>query len=407
MARTIRSTTLETRTARLSLPISTAPVYVKLWPGLGLGYRRNATAGTWTARITDGKGGVPQRRQIGTADDFAEADGRDVLDYRQAVEGAQRLARPDQGPAATIITLSDVLDRYAADLAGRGGDKLNVTRIRKHISPAFQKKAVALIKRSEWRGWRDALANRLAPASVNRTCRGLKAALNLAADQDSGLDRSAWQFGLALIKNADQSGSVILTADQVRQIVSEARRESEGFGLFVELAAQTGARPSQLRRIQVQGLIGAGETARLAIPVSRKGKGVKQVPHSAVPISAALATKLRLAAGDRAATDTLLLRPSGSAWAHSDQKKPFRRAVTRAGQDPGEVTMYALRHSHIVRQILANVPIRVVAAAHDTSVAMIEKTYSLYIGDHSDDALRAALPDTSEPISAGVVPLHG
>jgi hypothetical protein len=43
--------------------------------------------------------------------------------------------------------------------------------------------------------------------------------------------------------------------------------------------------------------------------------------------------------------------------------------------------MYALRH---VRQLLANVPIRVVAMLHDTSVAMIEKTYSKYIADHAD-----------------------
>ena len=39
--------------------------------------------------------------------------------------------------------------------------------------------------------------------------------------------------------------------------------------------------------------------------------------------------------------------------------------------------MYALkRHSSIVRQLLLNVPIRVIATTHDTSVAMIEKHYS-------------------------------
>jgi hypothetical protein len=38
--------------------------------------------------------------------------------------------------------------------------------------------------------------------------------------------------------------------------------------------------------------------------------------------------------------------------------------------------MYALRHSSIVRQLLAGVPVRIVAAGHDTSVKMIEHTYS-------------------------------
>ena len=68
--------------------------------------------------------------------------------------------------------------------------------------------------------------------------------------------------------------------------------------------------------------------------------------------------------------------------------------------------MYALRHSNIVRQILAGVPIRVVAVNHDTSVAMIERTYSRYIGDHSDQLARGALLDTTKPGGANVVPMR-
>ena len=50
-----------------------------------------------------------------------------------------------------------------------------------------------------------------------------------------------------------------------------------------------------------------------------------------------------------------------------------------------------LRHSGVVRQFIAGVPIRVVAVNHDTSIAMLEKTYSRYIGDHSDDLVRQNL----------------
>ena len=53
--------------------------------------------------------------------------------------------------------------------------------------------------------------------------------------------------------------------------------------------------------------------------------------------------------------------------------------------------MYALRHSSIVRQLLASVPVRVVAAGHDTSVAMIERNYSRYITDHADALVRSAM----------------
>jgi hypothetical protein len=62
-----------------------------------------------------------------------------------------------------------------------------------------------------------------------------------------------------------------------------------------------------------------------------------------------------------------------------------------AGQDPAEVTIYALRHSSIVRQLLAGVPVRIVAAGHDTSVAMIERNYSRFITDHADALVRGAM----------------
>ena len=75
---------------------------------------------------------------------------------------------------------------------------------------------------------------------------------------------------------------------------------------------------------------------------------------------------------------------------------PFTRAVMAAGLDPSIVTFYALRHSSIVRQLLAGVPIRVVAVNHDTSVAMLEMTYSHHIGDHSDALVRRALLDTAQ-----------
>jgi hypothetical protein len=56
-----------------------------------------------------------------------------------------------------------------------------------------------------------------------------------------------------------------------------------------------------------------------------------------------------------------------------------------------EVTIYALRHSSIVRQIEANVPIRIIAVSHDTSVAMIERHYSAEIADFADGIAREAM----------------
>jgi len=405
MARSIRSNVLEARSNRLKLAIAKKPEWVRIGDGLSLGYRRNRTAGTWVVRRADGKGGY-ETKAIGTADDYEDANGRDVLDYWQATESARRYARGDDGaPAAPILTVGDALDRYGDDLATRGADKANVTRIRKHLSVTLAKRPIKQLMADELRRWRDGLAKKIAPASVNRTCRGLKAALNLAADHDKSLDRHAWTVGLALIPNAEQAENVILPPAAVAAIVAAARRQSPEFGNLVELAAVTGARFSQLARAQVQDLIGGGDKARLNVPVSQKGRGVKDVRSRPVPIGASLAARLRLATADRAVTDLLLLRPDRKPWQHSDETPRFARAAADAGH-PG-VTMYALRHTSIVRQILAGVPLRLVAVAHDTSVVMIERNYSRYIDQlGADAALRAVMPNF-EPGDAVVVPLHG
>lgn len=183
----------------------------------------------------------------------------------------------------------------------------------------------------------------------------------------------------------------------MRRIVVEARRIGPEFGLLVEVAAVTGARVSQLAQIEVQDLHADGDATRLSIPVSHKGKGVKAVLRHTVPIGAALAARLRVAAAGRPATAPLLVKPSGDRWRKSDHHRPFARTVAAAEQDPAEVTIYALRHTGIVRQLLANVPIRIVATLHDTSVAMIERTYSRHIGDHSDAVALSAMLDIAEP----------
>jgi len=58
----------------------------------------------------------------------------------------------------------------------------------------------------------------------------------------------------------------------------------------------------------------------------------------------------------------------------------------------------------IVRQIKANVPIRIIAALHDTSVVMIEKNYSEHIADHADDLARPTLLETSTLVDRIVNP---
>jgi hypothetical protein len=141
----------------------------------------------------------------------------------------------------------------------------------------------------------------------------------------------------------------------------------------------------------------AGDKARLQMPSSKKGrkKAIRRVP---VPIPEVLAKRLS------GRTGPLLLQPDGSPWTPRIRGWRFAAAVKAAGfDDPEKITLYTLRHSSIIRQLLAGTPIRLVAAVHDTSTEQIEQTYSRYIAHHGDEVVRAAMLETSGEI----IPLDG
>jgi integrase len=359
-----------------------------------LQYRRNAGPGTWGVRLTDGKDRV---YRLATADDYAEADGREVLDFWQAQDEARAKAKEHAGIAAPA-TLAAALNAYEQDLRTRGGDPGNVTRVRSHLAADMLQRTVSSLTASELKHWRDRLAKNLAPSTVNRTTTCLKAALNLAADNDDRIARRPWETGLLALRDADRSRNVVLNDDQVRRVVAAAYGVGPEFGLLVETAAVTGARVSQLARLEVQDVQGDRGDPRVMMPSSRKGRGIKSIGRRPVPIPATLALRLRAIAGKRRPDAPLLLKPSSDAWRKSDHSRLFNRVICNLEDAKlADVTIYALRHSNVVRQLLADVPIRVVAVNHDTSVAMIERTYSRHIADHADALARRALLDLSAP----------
>ena len=155
MARSTRSAQLETRSARLKLPVAKKPVFLRIGPRIGLGYRRNQTTGTWVARVADGRGGN-WTKAIGAADDFEDADGSHILDFWQAQEKARVLGRDDRGAdTARPVTVGEALAAYEADLRTRGGESSNAVRVRIHLSPGLRDKTVALLAVRDLRRWRD------------------------------------------------------------------------------------------------------------------------------------------------------------------------------------------------------------------------------------------------------------
>jgi integrase len=400
MPRSVRAPSLENRTARLKLRVRGKPHWLPIGDGISLGYRRNQTAGSWSVRVAKGGRNAGHWVQaMAMADDFAEANADTVLTFWQAQAKARSfgLASRQGGDAGKLDTVAAAIEAYAADLKARGGTKGNVGRVKYRIPAVLAKKTVATLSARDFKVWRAALHG-LTPAAINRTNKALKAVLNHAAAHDERITNArAWKYGLASLPDAGKSRNVILDAETVRKVVVGAYQVSPEFGLFIELAAVTGARISQIAHLEVRDLQVAA--ARLMMPSSRKGRGVKKVTRSPVPIPAELAVRLQAIVKGRAAGEVLLVNSAGEPWRSPEHSRPFTRALEFAGLDKIEprITAYALRHSSIVRQILSGTPIRLVAAAHDTSTAMIERNYSDHITDVGDTALRKGLLDCSAP----------
>jgi len=198
----------------------------------------------------------------------------------------------------------------------------------------------------------------------------------------------------------------ILTDKQVRDLLLEAARfdAEKGWGgdlwRIALVIAGTGARFSQVARLTVGDVRGQ----RIFMPSSRKG--VRRTEgHTPVPIGQDIAEALAPAIQGRPADAVLLERwyhkPLGNgrwrrdcrtAWRASyDITKSFQ-SIALAAALPG-VTTYTLRHTSIVRGLRAGLPIRLVAALHDTSTLMIERYYARYIADGLEDlAARAVVP---------------
>jgi integrase len=411
---------------RLALPVAAEPVWQRIGEGISLGYRRTTSSGRWCVRGTKGDG-TYWKKAFADADDHQAANGATILDYWQAQDKAREVARgaptaaaanAEQAQAQAPITVAQALDGYLADLKARNGDVENILKVKRDLTPALANRLVGGLTARELRAFRDKLAKRkvvrrggttgtstIKPATVNRNTAVFKAALSRAASLDRRITNAKeWEIGLAALAGGNVARNAIIADDDIRAIVDAAfiAVDLGGFdlGCLAQVCAETGTRVSQATRLLVDDFR-MGAKPLLMLPVSKKGKGAKAISHHPTPISSALAQRLQARTRGKKSTD-LLLTNGALPWGKSGHNRAFAKAVKRAGLSG--VSIIAFRHSSIVRQLLASVPVRVVAVNHDTSVKMIETNYSKFIGSHTEDLTRAALVDlTANPAASNVV----
>ena len=403
--------------------------------GVSLGYRRPLRGpGSWIAKTTAGAGRTEER--IGLADD--EAGNPGGLPFKAAVAAAldwssrQQAAAEEAGKGQrSRPTVRTAVEEYSASRKPRAGVRKSKARGRlgKHVlsDQTFSSLGLHKLRAGHIQEWRDRLAQlspdtekrrTLTPSSINRLLNDLRAALNAAAlKHRRGLPAHVFQeisVGTKAVAATSQARRQLLTDEQTRAVIEAAFAvdDSGDFGRLVLVLAATGARHSQVARLNVANL--QIPLTRVMMPGSKKGRTRREKPPVAVPLSSDVIERLLPAAEGRAFDDPLLERWTFKKTGRRTCERADRRrwgpacevdvwwpeVVKRAGLPAGTV-MYALRHSSIVRGLRAMLPVRLVAALHDTSVEMIEQHYAAYIVDVTEDlARRATLSMSSDRASA-------
>ncbi|MGI6854347.1 tyrosine-type recombinase/integrase [Mesorhizobium sp. 1B3] len=444
MSKTLTEAAVSTRNARSKLSKGVH------WRGLNadvhLGYRKGKRAGRWLVRWYVGNQKY-QQETIGAADDALEADGKDCLTFDQAkaraletVKDRKAEARASEdGPAATVrsvveayIGAREAREESQTGEAPKKRDAKN--RLTKHVlSAEIAEIALHALTETDLEKWKSGLSTNLAQDTVQRLINDFKAALNAGALKHR--KNLAAEIPL-VIKNGLKAGEAsaptardkqALPDAEIRRIIQAAREVDEAEGWegdllrLVVLLAATGGRFSQARRNCVADVQAA--QGRLMMPVSRKGRGKKKVSHIAVRVGEDVIAELRPAIAGRRGAEPLLerwrhkqvpgangrpqwVRDRRGPWLNaSELTRPWQQIIEKAGLS-ADVVPYALRHSSIVRQLRAGLPVRLVAALHDTSSEMIEAHYAAAIVDALDSLAAGAVVPLVDPDERKVIPLR-
>jgi len=429
---------IDTVAKRSKLPTAKKPVWERLAPGVFLGYRKSPEARKWLVRYHDPdapKGASnPYKMQVFANADDAHVD-EEALSFKHASAEALKRAEAANVPSAKgalPLTVRRAVEEYIAVRNARERKNKGRVDIRSDADTRLSRNVLSDVRLSDTKlkdltrerlfEWLDNLP--LKSASKKRLAGDFKAALRQAGERYAKFLPSTWKNELSTaltVKNEEPNSRDIqvLDDDQIKAALRAAKEiDDEGnwdgdiHRLIVALAA-TGARFSQVVRIERKGTSKQRRTNRrsgvevtdcvVMVPVSRKGKGGKDEPPTKRIVMAS-DFEILVSGPDTEPNSPLLQRWKNEqisptvwqrgdrgAWYHASEiTRPWHQIVERAGL-PKHTVPYALRHSSIVRQLKAGLPVAIVAALHDTSPAMVQKHYAAFIVDASDDMIAASM----------------
>ena len=410
MARTVRDAALASRTARGKLEPSSQPYYRALEPGLlHLGYRKpRAGAGKWLARQYVGDG-VYRLHKIGVADDYSDADGAVILDFKQAQTAARKLLVERAGGIGTV---GDAVDAYIHFLEADGRAPRAIQSVRyadrAFIRPALGPIKLAALTTEQLNRWcadlakrparirtkagapqrhrhhgDDPDARRASRATAKRIWTVLRAALQHAFDYDKVESDRAWRK-VKPFRNVDTARTRYLAVAEAQRLINAADPE---FRPLLQGAFLTGARLGQLAALTVSDFGPDVGTLRLR---SRKGRGHERTYH--VHLSDEGRAFFAHACAGKVGSDLIFTHADGRPWGRAHQLIPIREASIRAKLKPA-VNFHVTRHTFASHAVMNGAPLLVVARAlGHSSTRMVERVYGHLAPSYEADAIRAAAP---------------
>src|SRR3990167_7451298 len=162
MGRLVRDSNMGTREARRKLTARKVPYWRLIVEGNHLGNYKGSTSGKWYVKTRTPEGKYTWQ-VLGSADDFADANGKTVLTYSQAQDSAKKIGEKirlgtdyeDTRP----YTVKNAVEDYLIDFKANGKKSLYATetQINAHILPFFGDKLVSTLSFKQLNSWKNKL----------------------------------------------------------------------------------------------------------------------------------------------------------------------------------------------------------------------------------------------------------
>jgi integrase len=384
--------------------------------GLSLGYRKTAEGGVWIVKRNivmppdlDHVKSWRHRpeRPMGRADDYRDADGEEVLDFRQAQRKALEQANQDSLRASgQLDTVADAASRYVEFLLAHRKSAAD-GKVKLHayvIGSPLGHKRVSELKEADLDGWlawalkrrkkrkgrheetpagnETALhkqeieeRQRRRKATINRVINSLKACLRRAGAPEKVIQH------LQRFRSVDSARLRWLTVEEARRLQNACTSDLR---LLVRSALLTGCRAGELLALRARDFDPHSKTVLIADSKSGKPRHVPLTDEGVALFDTMVAGKI----GD----ERVFFRADGSGWYRMAVVRAMREACQRGKINP-PATFHTLRHTYASHLVQAGTPLLFVASALGHSdTRMVEKHYGHLAPSHIADTIRANLP---------------